>query len=102
MTIPLMVLAILSTVGGLVGVPYAISSLVGGHPENYFERTLEPAISTVPGQATDSAESQLRWLSPPPQPVDGKPALEFTKDSNGVEAIPSAAEISQERLFALI
>src|SRR6185503_2036964 len=37
MTIPLIVLAILSTVGGLVGVPYALSSLTGGHPENYFE-----------------------------------------------------------------
>src|ERR1051326_847903 len=44
MTLPLIVLAILSTVGGLVGVPYAISSLVGGHPENYFEETLAPAI----------------------------------------------------------
>src|SRR5687768_4372019 len=35
MTIPLIVLAILSTVGGLVGVPYALSSMVGGHPKNY-------------------------------------------------------------------
>src|SRR5262249_38702013 len=35
MTIPLIVLAILSTIGGLVGVPYALSSLAGGHPENY-------------------------------------------------------------------
>src|SRR5882724_2220836 len=39
MTIPLIVLAVLSTVGGLVGVPYALSSLTGGHPENFFERT---------------------------------------------------------------
>src|SRR5205807_4977081 len=44
MTIPLVVLAILSTVRGLVGVPYAISSLTGGHPENYFERTLAPVL----------------------------------------------------------
>lgn len=104
MTIPLIVLAVLSTIGGLVGVPYALSSLTGGHPENYFERTLEPAISTVPEQAATSANAatRLHWLSPPPQPVDGKPAVEFTKDSNGLEAIPSAAEISQERLFALI
>src|SRR5437868_403536 len=48
MTIPLIVLAILSTVGGLVGVPYAISSLTGGHPENYFEQTLAPVINPVP------------------------------------------------------
>src|SRR5688572_24008490 len=45
MTIPLIVLAILSTVGGLVGVPYALSSMVGGHPRNYFEETLAPVIS---------------------------------------------------------
>src|SRR5437867_7328936 len=48
MTIPLILPAVLSTVGGLVGVPYAISSLTGGHPENYFEQTLEPAISAAP------------------------------------------------------
>ena len=36
MTIPLIVLAILSTVGGLVGVPYALSSMVGGHPHELF------------------------------------------------------------------
>ncbi|HEY0404857.1 MAG TPA: NADH-quinone oxidoreductase subunit L, partial [Pyrinomonadaceae bacterium] len=30
MTVPLVVLAILSTIGGLVGVPYALSSLTGG------------------------------------------------------------------------
>jgi len=104
MTIPLIVLAVLSTIGGLVGVPYAISSLTGGHPENYFEQTLEPAISSVPDSAANSADAaaQLRWLSPPPQPVDGKPAVEFTKESNGLGPVPSAAEISQERLFALI
>src|SRR5216684_1063757 len=104
MTIPLIVLAVLATIGGLVGVPYAISSLTGGHPENYFERTLAPAISEVPGRSANSADAttQPRWLSPPPQPVDGKPGVEFTKESNGLGPVPSAAEISQERLFALI
>ena len=47
MTVPLIVLAILSTVGGLVGVPYAISSLVGAGDMNYFEHTLEPVIAKV-------------------------------------------------------
>jgi NADH-quinone oxidoreductase subunit L len=104
MTIPLIVLAVLSTVGGLVGVPYAISSLTGGHPENYFEQTLEPAISAGTERTADSAEApnQPRWLSPPPQPVDGKPAFGPTQESNGHGPIPIAAEISQERLFALI
>src|SRR5262249_49785448 len=44
MTLPLVVLAILSTVGGLVGIPYAISSVFGGGDINVFERTLEPVI----------------------------------------------------------
>ena len=45
MTVPLIVLAILSTVGGLVGVPYAMSSLVGAGEVNVFEHTLDPVIA---------------------------------------------------------
>ena len=45
MTVPLIVLAILSTVGGLVGIPYAISSMFGAGDINVFERTLEPVIA---------------------------------------------------------
>ena len=102
MTIPLIVLALLSTFGGLLGVPYALSSLTGGHPENYFERTLEPAVSPVLEQGgSATAESELHWLSPPPQPVDGKPAVELAKGNYG-EAVPSPDEITQERIFALI
>lgn len=41
MTVPLIILAILSTVGGLVGVPYALS---GGAIPNAFEHVLEPII----------------------------------------------------------
>ncbi len=47
MTVPLIVLAILSTLGGLVGIPYALSSLVGVENANAFERTLEPIIAKV-------------------------------------------------------
>ncbi len=42
MTVPLIILAFLSTVGGLVGVPYALS---GGVIPNAFEHTLEPVIA---------------------------------------------------------
>jgi NADH-quinone oxidoreductase subunit L len=103
MTIPLIVLAVLSTVGGLVGVPYALSSLTGGHPENYFERTLEPVVSRVPGEEAGAGEgtAELHWLSPPPQEVDGKPAF-APANGHGAEAVPSPGEISQERLFTLI
>lgn len=44
MTFPLIVLAFLSTFGGLVGVPYALSSLVGLKDINIFENVLEPVI----------------------------------------------------------
>ena len=103
MTIPLIVLAVLSTIGGLVGVPYALSSLTGGHPENYFERTLEPAVNSVPGQEANAGQgtAELHWLTPPPQEVDGKPAF-APASGREAEAVHSPAEISQERLFTLI
>jgi NADH-quinone oxidoreductase subunit L len=101
MTVPLIVLAILSTIGGLVGVPYALSSLAGGHPENYFERTLEPVVSS-PGSNAEANPDSIRWQSPPPQAVDGKPAFAPTEPGRGAEVIPSAGEISEERLFTLI
>ncbi len=45
MTMPLIILAFLSTVGGLVGVPYAMSSLVGIKDANAFEHVLEPVVA---------------------------------------------------------
>jgi len=45
MTMPLVILAFLSTVGGLVGVPYAMSSLVGVKDANAFEHVLEPVVA---------------------------------------------------------
>ncbi len=47
MTVPLIVLAVLSTVGGLVGIPYALSSAIGMGDVNVFEHTLEPVIAKV-------------------------------------------------------
>jgi len=104
MTIPLVVLALLSTFGGLVGVPYALSSLTGGHPENYFERTLEPVVSEAPGHAGGEGEAvpELNWRSPAPQPVDGKPAVRVLREPGPEEATPNQEEVTQERLFTLI
>jgi NADH-quinone oxidoreductase subunit L len=104
MTIPLIVLAILSTVGGLVGVPYAISSLAGGHPENYFEETLAPGVNHVPStSAGESDATKLHWLSPEPEKVDGKPAVAPVGEaSHPASETHSPQEISQERLLALI
>ncbi len=100
MTIPLIVLAVLSTVGGLVGVPYALSSLTGGHPENYFEEVLSPAVSHVPSAgAGENGEAEVHFLSPKPEPVDGKPALAPVSEPAETH---DPHEISQERLLALI
>jgi NADH-quinone oxidoreductase subunit L len=103
MTAPLIVLAILSTFGGLIGVPYALSSLFGGHPENYIERTLEPAVAKAPGGAAEAAEhgAAPQWLSPKPQPVDGPPAFTSLDEHAGGEA-HSPEEIREVRLLALL
>ena len=48
MTVPLIVLAVLSTIGGFIGVPYALSSVFTDRNINVIERTLEPVVATVP------------------------------------------------------
>ncbi|MGQ0541243.1 MAG: NADH-quinone oxidoreductase subunit L [Blastocatellia bacterium] len=62
MTVPLIVLAVLSTVGGLVGVPYAMSSLVGAGDINVFEHTLDPVVAKKGGHspATPSEKKEVK------------------------------------------
>lgn len=61
MTVPLIVLAVLSTLGGLVGVPYAMSSIVGIKDANAFEHRLEPVVADAKMEtaiaAREAAES---------------------------------------------
>ncbi|HKR60696.1 MAG TPA: NADH-quinone oxidoreductase subunit L [Pyrinomonadaceae bacterium] len=119
MTVPLIVLAVLSTVGGLIGVPYALGSLFSEHPTNYIEQTLEPVIShTPPATAHGSETSQagsIIWLSPEPQTTDAAPPVHSLEGQEGTSVVdhatatnvPAAAhhspeEISQERLLALV
>jgi NADH-quinone oxidoreductase subunit L len=103
MTAPLIVLAILSTVGGLIGVPYALSSLFGGHPENYIERVLDPVIAKAPEKArAGEPGSEPIWLSPPPQPHDGAPAFAPLAEGDEAEALHLPDEIRLERLLALL
>ena len=111
MTVPLIVLAILSTFGGLVGVPYALSSLIGGHPENYFEHTLEPIIRHVPERAAGAHEpgtvEGAHLLAETPQPHGAAGAAphsvgEGSQNEPAHERTHSAEEIGSERLFTLI
>ncbi|HET9479304.1 MAG TPA: NADH-quinone oxidoreductase subunit L, partial [Pyrinomonadaceae bacterium] len=53
MTVPLIVLAILSTIGGFIGVPYAFAN----RDVNVIEHTLEPAVAKLPTSVdTDHAD----------------------------------------------
>jgi NADH-quinone oxidoreductase subunit L len=64
MTIPLIVLAGLSIVGGWVGIPESISSLIPGHPGNFLEGWTESAIAHVHlGQFSSLIEWALMGIS---------------------------------------
>jgi NADH-quinone oxidoreductase subunit L len=101
MTVPLIILAVLSTIGGFIGVPYALSSLVTEKDLNYIEHTLEPVIahSSAETQASHSEsvppsthEPESVTISPPTQPPSPAPA----------HAVHTAEEITHERLLALV
>ncbi|MBX3020454.1 MAG: NADH-quinone oxidoreductase subunit L [Bdellovibrionales bacterium] len=47
MTIPLMVLGLLSVIGGWVGIPHVLGAVLPGHPSNLFEGWLKPVIGHV-------------------------------------------------------
>lgn len=55
MTIPLMVLGLLSVIGGWVGIPHVISEAIG-HIPNFWEHWLEPLITKLP-EASHAAHS---------------------------------------------
>ena len=97
MTVPLIVLAVLSTFGGLVGIPYALSSLpvvnsiVGTGNVNVFEHTLEPVIAKVGHTAIETpAHSE--------QSSEVKPQVEHATEVEHAEHSPE--ELRTERLLA--
>lgn len=106
MTVPLIVLAVLSTFGGLIGVPYALGSLFTDHPTNYIERTLEPVISSLPGDHDGGKPlgDQMEWLTPKPQAVDGpSPIHELgAAPESAAEHTHSPEEIRAERLLTVV
>jgi NADH-quinone oxidoreductase subunit L len=92
MTIPLIVLAVLSVVGGFIGVPYALSSKFSDKDVNVIEHTLEPVVAQIPSTAHGANSS------------NAEPGLAATEESHATEATAPAAhsseEITSERLLA--
>ena len=62
MTVPLIVLAILSVVGGWVGIPHVISEQIG-HIPNFWEHWLQPVIRQLPAavEGAHHDEAALEW-----------------------------------------
>jgi len=59
MTIPLMVLGVLSVVGGWIGIPHVIGAVLPGHPGNFFEHWLSPRIFNLPAA---HGQEMTEWL----------------------------------------
>jgi NADH-quinone oxidoreductase subunit L len=99
MTVPLIVLAVLSTLGGLVGVPYALS---GGAIPNVFEHTLEPIIAKVGGHGEKDSHSPVPTNNVAPNEVKHfyatAPKTENAKTEEHAEHSPE--EIRTERILA--
>jgi NADH-quinone oxidoreductase subunit L len=104
MTVPLIVLAALSTVGGFIGVSYALSSFVSNKDLNVIEHTLEPVVAKAPngvGRETKAGSPQL--LSTPPRETAAAPPVHELGplEIAGEHENHSAEEISAERWLAL-
>ena len=103
MTVPLIVLAVLSTVGGFIGVPYALSSIFTDKDINVIEHTLAPVIAHVPdAHATDAhAPSDAHATEPlaTPAPADSHAPAEA---ATAAHAAHSPEEISAERMLAVV
>jgi len=62
MTVPLIVLAVLSTIGGFIGVPYALSA---GKDINVIEHTLEPVVAKAGTTGSAAAETHATESTAP-------------------------------------
>ena len=102
MTVPLVVLAILSTVGGLVGIPYALSSLVGAGDINVFERTLEPVIAKINVRHAPAASETAIIPTESINPEHGAVIADEHAETAEHAETHSAAELTTERGLALL
>jgi NADH-quinone oxidoreductase subunit L len=107
MTVPLIVLAVLSTIGGFIGVPYALGSLFSDHPVNYIEQTLDPVVAKLPAKGVDHHEAEQNpaeshLISPAPQPHDGAPAIRTLGEEDSAAAHHSPEEVRMERILTVV
>lgn len=58
MAIPLIVLGVLSVVGGWIGIPHVIGAILPGHPENWLLNFLKPV---VPETTIPHASAVVEW-----------------------------------------
>jgi NADH:ubiquinone oxidoreductase subunit 5 (subunit L)/multisubunit Na+/H+ antiporter MnhA subunit len=97
----------LSTVGGFIGVPYAMSSLFSDRDINIIEHTLEPVVAHVPAEKHSSGSStEPTLLSPPPQETDSASPIhalpETAEAGAAAHAVHDPEEIAQERIMASV
>jgi NADH-quinone oxidoreductase subunit L len=104
MTVPLVVLAILSTLGGLIGVPYAMSSIFGAGDVNAFERTLAPVIYVKKGEhdSHSPASTHSETKKEVKNFYAAAPVPNATGEHSEEHTAHSPEEISQERWLALL
>jgi NADH-quinone oxidoreductase subunit L len=97
MTVPLIVLAFLSTVGGLVGIPYAMSSMFGAGDVNTFEHILAPIIAK-PGHKETTDKPTLHVAENSHEVSPATKTAEHATEAEHVAHDPE--EISTERKLA--
>ena len=104
MTFPLVVLAVLSIFGGLIGVPYAMSSMFGMGDVNRFEHILEPVIVKVghkeAGHATEKKEVSHEFAAEKPEAKTV--TLKAGETAASEHKTHSPEEIATERWLALL
>jgi NADH-quinone oxidoreductase subunit L len=88
MTVPLIVLAVLSTVGGFIGIPYALSS----RDINVIEHTLEPVVATAGASAVAAGETHAAET---PVAEHGEATA-----TEAAHATHSSEELNAERMLA--
>ncbi len=103
MTVPLIILAVLSTFGGLVGIPYALSSLAGAGDINVFEHTLDPIIAKNSAKIKTDSHSTAPTADSETKPVKNFFAAETKGEAaSGEDKAHSPEAVATERWLALL